>query len=220
MAKRKKKLTEIEILTFYMDHVSEHGSQPVSVHAFAKNHNFDKAIFYEFFTSFESLEQDIFKIFFNNTITVLQKSEDYPNFDARNKLLSFYYTFFEILTANRTYVLIALKNHKKSLKSLKKLAKLKEQFEFYINSLEIDSIDFGQEAIEKLQTNALKISAWIQLLTILKFWMEDTSESFEKTDIFIEKSINTSFDLIDTKALKSIIDLGKFIFKEKKHFKL
>ena len=55
---------------------------------------------------------------------------------------------------------------------------------------------------------------------MLKFWLEDTSESFEKTDVFIEKSINTSFDLLDTKALKSMLDLGKFIFKEKKHFKL
>ena len=29
--------------------------------------------------------------------------DEYLNFDARNKLLSFYYTFFEILTANRSY---------------------------------------------------------------------------------------------------------------------
>jgi hypothetical protein len=49
----------------------------------------------------------------------------------------------------------------------------------------------------------------------MKFWLEDTSSSFEKTDIFIEKSVNTSFDLLDIKPLKSIIDFGKFLFKEK-----
>ena len=49
----------------------------------------------------------------------------------------------------------------------------------------------------------------------MKFWMDDTSASFEKTDIFIEKSVNTSFDVLNVIPLKSIIDFGKFIFKEK-----
>jgi hypothetical protein len=50
--------------------------------------------------------------------------------------------------------------------------------------------------------------------------MKDSSTSFEKTDVFIEKSIHASFDLIDTKPIKSIIDLGKFLLKEKMGFKL
>ena len=49
----------------------------------------------------------------------------------------------------------------------------------------------------------------------IKFWIDDTSKAFEKTDVFIEKSVNTSFDLIDTTPLKSLIDFGKFIYKEK-----
>jgi hypothetical protein len=49
----------------------------------------------------------------------------------------------------------------------------------------------------------------------LKFWLDDTSPSFEKTDMFIEKSVNTSFDIINIQPLKSFIDFGKFIFKEK-----
>ena len=219
MAKRKK-ITATDILSLYMNYVSEKVSKPKSVHAFAKDHNFEKAIFYEYYASFEELEQDIFNIFYINTLDTLQKSDEYRTFEARNKLLSFYFTFFENLTVNRTFVLIALKSTTKSLKPLKKLSKLKESFQSYIDSLEIEKIDFNQDAIEKIQAKALKNAAWFQFLTILKFWLEDESISFEKTDIFIEKSINTSFDLIDTKVLKSILDLGKFMIKEKKHFKL
>jgi len=58
--------------------------------------------------------------------------------------------------------------------------------------------------------------AWIQFLFILKFWLEDTSKSFEKTDIIIEKSVNTVVDLLDTKPLESLLDLGKFLWKERK----
>ena len=203
-----------------MDDVTKNKKIPYSISAFVKAYNIEEDIFYGFYGSFKALEKEIFELFFTNTMKALTQDEGYNNFDARNKVISFYYTFFENLTANRAYVLIALKNDKKSLKPLKKLSKLKNRFESYITSLEIDRIDFNQEAIENFQNKALKKTAWIQLLTILKFWLEDTSESFEKTDVFIEKSINTSFDLLDTKALKSMLDLGKFIFKEKKHFKL
>jgi hypothetical protein len=48
----------------------------------------------------------------------------------------------------------------------------------------------------------------------MKFWMDDSSASFEKTDIFIEKSVNASFELMNIKPIQSLVDLGKFILKE------
>ena len=147
----------------------------------------------------------------------LEKSGDYDSFDARNKLLSFYYTFFENLTANRSYVVYALEGNKDKLKSLQSLTELKKSFSAYIESLNIETIDLKEERFEKLQNRGIKESAWFQLLVTLKFWLDDTSPAFEKTDIFIEKSVNASFDLIDTTPLKSIIDFGKFLFKEKIH---
>ena len=53
------------------------------------------------------------------------------------------------------------------------------------------------------------------MVICIKFWMDDDSAGLEKTDIFIEKSINTGFDLINVQPLKSVIDLGKFLFHEK-----
>jgi len=212
---KKKSISQSDIITFYMDYVLMHNHKPKSVYAFAKNNNFDESKFYEFFTSFEALEQSIFKVFFNNTHGALEKSDDYHSFDARNKLLSFYYTFFENLTANRSYVVHALKGNKNDMKSLKVLSHLKKSFNNYIEHLGINLIDVKQDQLQKIQNRGLKESAWFQLLVTMKFWLDDTSPSFEKTDIFIEKSVKASFDLIDTTPLKSIIDFGKFLFKEK-----
>jgi len=204
-------------MSMYMDYVLEHHEAPQSVYKFAKSNNFEEAKFYEFYGTFKALEDSIFKAFYENALSVLEKNEDYLNFDARNQLLSFYYTFFEILTANRSYVLLALKEHKDQLKSLTSLAELKKQFTNYIGMLDIETIDFKQDQLEKIQKRGIKETAWLQLLITLKFWMEDSSPAFEKTDIFIEKSVKASFDIIDTTPLKSIIDLGKFIYKEKMH---
>ncbi len=214
---KKKNITKNDIISWFMKYVLEHNEQPKSVFSFAKQNNFEEAVFYQFYGSFEAVEAGIFKAFFDNTHAVLEKSEDYASFDSRNKLLSFYYTFFENLTANRSYVVYALNGHKNQLKSMKALNELKKIFSEYIEGLEIQTIDFNEERLEKIQARGIKESAWFQLLVTLKFWLDDTSASFEKTDIFIEKSVKASFDLIDTTPFKSIIDFGKFIFKERIH---
>lgn len=214
---KKKNITQDDLISYYMDYVLTHNHKPNSVYAFAKDNNFEEQKFYEYFSSFEILEQSIFKIFFDHTLAVLEKSEDYQSFDARNQLLSFYFTFFEILTANRSYVVQALGSDKNQLKSLKTLSHLKKSFTNYIEHLDIKTIDLKEEKLEKLKNRGLKESAWFQLLVTLKFWLDDSSTSFEKTDVFIEKSVQASFDLIDTTPLKSLIDFGKFLYKEKIH---
>ena len=45
--------------------------------------------------------------------------------------------------------------------------------------------------------------------------MEDSFPGFEKTDILIEKSINTVFEVFNNTPLEQVFDLGKFLFKER-----
>ncbi|MEJ6792743.1 MAG: TetR family transcriptional regulator C-terminal domain-containing protein [Lacinutrix sp.] len=212
---KKKNITQNDILSFYMDYVLEHDQQPKSVYSFAKHNNFEETKFYEFFGTFDAVEKHVFKAFHDNTIATLHKSKDYPEFEPRDKLLSYYFTFFENLTANRSYVVYALNKHKSSLKSFKSLAALKASFTHYILELDIELIDIKEDRLDKIQNRGLQETAWLQLLLTMKFWIDDTSSSFEKTDIFIEKSVNTSFDVLNIAPLKSLIDFGKFIFKEK-----
>ena len=124
----KKTLTQDDIIKFYMDYVLEHNEEPASVYKFAKNNKFDEQVFYQHFASFESIKNEIFSVFFLNTLEVLEKSKDFQEFDARNQLLSFYFTFFENLTANRSYVLFALQNNKNKLEALKSLSDLRKHF--------------------------------------------------------------------------------------------
>ncbi len=212
---KKKNITPLFIISAYMDYILEHGEQPKNVYAFAKSNNFDEAKFYEFFSSFKSLEENIFTTFGTNTLEVLANSEEFATFDARNKLLSFYYTFFELITANRSYVVHGLTSDKNKMQSLKLLKGLKGVFTDFIESLDLKTLDLNQERLEKLQNRAINETAWIQFVMAMKFWLDDTSPSFDKTDQYIEKSVNASFDLIDNTPLKSIVDFGKFIFKEK-----
>ena len=212
---RKKKISKKDIYSFYMDYYLENGEAPKSVFKLSKHYNFDEAHFYEFFGNLKAIEKSIFESFFDQTIELLEKSDDYLNFDGRNKLLSFYYTFFEILTANRSFVLSILERDKNSARFLKTISSVKPGYLKFIKSLEIEKLDLKEARIEKFLDKSLEEGLWAQLILCLKFWMDDDSASLEKTDIYIEKSINTGFDLLNVQPLKSVLDLGKFLFHEK-----
>ena len=204
-----------DIISAYMQYVLEHNAPPKNVYAFAKANDFEEADFYNQFGSFEAVERAIFNAFFDKTMALLEDSKEYNSFDAQNKLLTFYYTFFELLKANRSYVVHALSHHKNKLKVFSTLGGLRQRFKKFVENIQIETIDLEQKELEELKQKGVFEFTWGQLLFILKFWLDDMSPGFEKTDILIEKSITTGFDLLDTKPLKSLIDLGKFLFKEK-----
>ncbi len=216
----KEKINEIQIVTKFIDTLLKTGKPPKSIYVFSKELAIEESEFYTYFSSFEHLEERIFTLFFENAMAVLEKNEDFGEYDSKNKILSLYFTYIEILTANRSYVLLAFKGATNSLQYGKKLKGLKKEFGNFTKTLVIDKIDIGQETIEKIQDKGIQEGFWLQFLMIIKYWIEDTSSSFEKTDLFIEKSVLASFDVLETKPAKSIMDLGKFLLKEKMNFKM
>lgn len=212
---RKKNVNKQSITEMYMDYYLNNNEAPKSVFQFAQLNNFSEKDFYNYFGTFTAIEQYVFVSFFDQSKALLEKSEEYHSFDARNKLLSFYFTFFELLSANRSFVLMLLKDDHKPWNTMATLSPLKKEYTKFIKDLNIETLELKEERLEKFQGKSIEQSSWMQLLITLKFWVNDTSPAFEKTDVFIEKSINTGFDLLDVKPLKSIIDLGKFIFHEK-----
>lgn len=215
MNAKKKILSKEDIVSTYMNQVLEKGEKPKSVYHFAKENDFTEAEFYTFFGTLEGLEKEIFKLFFTNTIDLLHKNTDYREYNMKNKMLSFYFTFFEVLTANRSYVLQSLKLDRNPLKNLVQLTLLRDSFKEYVSEILTDDYRIEQEKLQKFQEKGIQESAWPQLMLTIKFWMDDASVAFEKTDIFIEKSVNASFELMNVAPMNHLIDLGKFLFKEK-----
>jgi hypothetical protein len=215
MAPKKVILTKDMIVSMFMNYTLEHQEKPKSVYQFAKLNGFTEAEFYPFFGTMESVEKEIFNLFLEKTIELLQKDKDYDTYDMKTKMLSFYFTFFELLAANRSYVVMSLKEHQNQLKNLMQLSHLRNGFKDFVSGIISDEYRIKQEKLQKIQEKAIQETSWIQLLMTLKFWLEDASPAFEKTDIFIEKSVKATFELMNITPIDSLIDFGKFIFKEK-----
>ncbi|MEP2937082.1 MAG: TetR family transcriptional regulator C-terminal domain-containing protein [Gilvibacter sp.] len=209
------KTTAQDIIATYMDYVLEHEHEPKSIYKFCKHQNIQEPEFYAHFGSFDTLKQQVWQQFFTHTIQLLEKSKDYEASPAKEKMLSFYYTFFELLTANRSYVLFTLEDKKNIMKSLQELKGLRQHIKEFAKDLIEHNNENKSLKITKHPVSVFSEGAWVQTLFILKYWMEDSSPEFEKTDVVIEKSVRVVFDVFDTTPLESLIDFGKFLWKEK-----
>jgi len=215
MATKKKKLTAETISDSYIEFVLTNGKMPNSVYEFAKSNGFEEIEFYQFFASFNQIEQDFFKQMCDYTISMIQKSDNYETYDAKQKLSVFYFTFFEVATANRSFVNYLLVQEKNKLKSLSKLKSLRSSYLEFVKSILENPIKSDIKKFNKVQNKVLVEGAWAQFLSILKYWLDDTSPNFEKTDVFIEKSVKASFDVLYNIPFESVLDFGKFLWKEK-----
>lgn len=209
------KISRQEIISMYMESVLTNERTPRSVFKFCRENKITEGEFYSFFGSIEGLQKEIWNSFYEQTIHLINTDPSYENFGNREKILTFYYTFFEILTLNRSYVLFVLKEHRDVMKNLSQLKGLRtniKEFSSDLIHLENESKNFK---ILKRSPMVFSEGAWLQTLFLLKYWMDDNSAGFENTDIAIEKSVRAIFDLFDNSPLESVLDFGKFLWKEK-----
>ncbi|WP_340065379.1 TetR family transcriptional regulator C-terminal domain-containing protein [Ascidiimonas aurantiaca] len=213
--KKEKEIKDFDILTAYMEYVLEHDKEPVSVYRFCKDVKIDEKQFYMHFGSFDALKKRVWTTFFENTIQLLEKDSGFMSSSGRDKMLAFFFTFFELLTLNRSYVLFTLKSHQRIPDNLNQLKPLRQHFKDFTKDISESENEEKTLKILKKPTRLFSEGAWLHFMFLLKFWMDDDSPGFEKTDVAIEKSVNTVFDVLDNTPLDSVLDFGKFIWKEK-----
>jgi len=213
--KKSVKMTTEKWISSYMEYVLEHETVPKSVYKFAKENKSNEEEFYKSFGSLEAIQKEIWEQFYIKSVTLMQAAPEVDSFSNREKMLTFFYTFFEMLTANRSYVLFILNRNESTLKNLEQLKGLRKNVKNFAKDLIAEDND--AKNIKLLQKNETVFSegAWLQMMFLLKFWMDDNSPQFEKTDVAIEKSVNTIFDVFDNTPLERVLDFGKFLFKEK-----
>lgn len=209
-------ITEEKIFELYGDYILNHGERPKNIYRFAKDNEFEEKDFYYYFSSFEQIEKSMLVNLFNKSVELATEVNSSDEITSKEKLLNVYFIFFENMTMNRSLVLMILGNNK--LHSAKMSNQLKETHRQFIRTLGFNDWEMIQKAkddVKNFHQKAREEALWLHLVSAIEFWKKDTSPSFEKTDIFIEKTIDTGFELMDNEPLRKVVDLGKFLFKEK-----
>ncbi|NMM49060.1 TetR family transcriptional regulator C-terminal domain-containing protein [Marinigracilibium pacificum] len=205
--------TEQRIKSNYINHLLTEPENLRSVLAFCKKLKIKEEEFYEHYSSFESLEADIWQGFFNETIKSLGKEEEYELYPVRDKMLFFYYTLFEVLKKNRSYILFRKDAFEKPQRPPQYLKEFYSSFKTYVNELIDEGVE-GGEVFKFPLKEQLKNPFLVQLIFLINFWIKDNSKDFEKTDEAIEKSVRLSFELISGGVFDAALDFGKFMVRQ------
>ena len=197
----------------YIDFVLTEGEQPKSVYVFAKKNKMPEEEFYKFFASFDAIEQNIWTDLVVKTIAEIKTQEVWPQYSSREKALSFFYSFFELLKGSRSFVIYSVRRQPKTFATPVIFQGIKDVFESFCKDLITEGIESNELSERKFFSNRYKDALWVQLVFVLHFWINDNSAGFEKTDEAIEKGINVTFDLFQRSPIDNLIEYGRFLAK-------
>ncbi|WP_424963996.1 hypothetical protein [Ekhidna sp.] len=208
----KKTVTKSSIQKGYVDYLLEEGKKPDSVRIFTKFLKISDEDFYKHFGSLKTIENSIWEGYYSQTMKVVMNDPDFEEMDAREKHLSFLYTFLEVIKPDRSYILFRLEDKKphELPQELKQTQKIITQSDIAWAK----TFEFLPDKAQDATQTAYKKVLWSHTIATLFFWVKDDSANGADTDVFIEKSTRTAFDIGELPALDSIIDLSKFFLQK------
>ncbi len=209
-----------QIRKSYIDYVLTNGQEPKSVYNFAKKLKITEAVFYKSFSSFASIEKSVWEDLTQKTFVKIKEQPVWAKYTGREKVLSFFYSYIEMLKTQRSFIIYTLNKHPKRLSTPEILSGVKEMFQEFAEETINEGLDKGELTDRKFFSKRYKDALWIQFGFIINFWVDDDSPAFEKTDEAIEKGINVTFDLFQRSPIDNLFEYGKFLtrngkFKEK-----
>lgn len=199
------------IKSAYFDFLKTENERPKNMYLFAQKINLSEPDIYKEFASFEAIEATLFTDYFNQTVAGIEIDRKTDN---KAYLSEFYHAFFNLLTENRTLVKLILHGNQNQLQALKTLRQLRKSYLELIASINLQTVFTSHENISEFIDKSVAEISWTQLLFTLKFWLKDESANFTKTHEWIDKSMKTGFDILNTSPIDGLMNLGKFFFSE------
>ncbi len=205
---------ETRLQETYIDHVLTHGEDPSSVYAFCKGLGVSEGEFYDHYASFTALRAAIWRDVFDATVERAQTQEVWANYNVREKALAFFFTLTEELKKRRSFVAYTFQETARG-EVPPEVAKLREPFDAFFEPLLSEAIAKSEVVDRRPFRSRYVEPLWRQFTFIVRFWLDDLSNGFERTDEAIEKGINLVFDFLGRSPFDSLVDYGRFLYRNR-----
>ncbi|OWY19553.1 hypothetical protein C7N43_12405 [Sphingobacteriales bacterium UPWRP_1] len=209
-------MTASEVKQNYQNYAVKHPGQHHTLYRFAHTMGIAAETIQAHFTTATAIEQSIWSDFFDQTLEQLDANGDvYQNYSAREKMLAFFYTLEEVLKQHDNFILATYPNGWLSFGQPDCLELFKTKFKAFANQLITQGLDTQEIEWRAVLTGRYADIIWLEVPAIIRFWMNDHSDNYEKTDSLIEKTVNFTFDMMGRTVFDSGTELLKFLFVER-----
>lgn len=201
--------TRDKIIDCVIARLKEHGQPHPTAYALCRELNISEKDFYAEFPSIEAVEAAHWRNVMDHNILQAERTPEWSSYNAQQRLLAFYYTYFDDALCHRT-LLLARARELTPLRQPVFFAGASERFLQFARAILKQAVADKQIADRGRLNDLYPQALLLQFRSVLDFYLRDTSQGFEKTDALIEKSTRLIFDLMQTSALESAIDLARW----------
>ncbi|MGD1846691.1 MAG: hypothetical protein ACFB10_14985 [Salibacteraceae bacterium] len=211
MAKKKKAFDKLQWIAAYKSFVLEKGELPATVRELAEMAGQTFPDFKKQFTDLRQLETAVIALYFKEANDLLMADEKFEEYSNKEKQLAFLYVMIEKAGADEVF-----------LQEFQRLKKTDRGFAVrlmrFLNRQELSwaELSWGASTAERVGINPKQAALIQHALSTLMFFLKDYSEEKQATDAYIEKTTDVLYRLTDTSTVRSMVDLGKFLFSRRK----
>lgn len=193
---------EARIIDLYKQLVVEDKIKGMSVYSFCKALDISEADFYKYFASLEAVGRKVWTTYADEVIAALRGSETYQNYTAREKILAYFFTFFEIAVKDRSFI-------SKTYISFSLLRGYQRKFRSHMAEVIQEGViadEIQSRHLENLYLDVLWGLHW----GLIQFWLSDESEGFQDTEKAIETYLRIPLELMGQNVLDSAYEAIRF----------
>ncbi|MCS7162140.1 MAG: TetR family transcriptional regulator C-terminal domain-containing protein [Bacteroidia bacterium] len=203
MATKTKEVSlENRIVDLYKQLVVEDKIQRMNVFSFCKMLDISEADFYKHFASLDAIGRKIWTAYADEVINILKNSESYTNYSAREKILAYFFTFFDNVIKDRSFIA-------KTYTQFTLLRGYQRKFRSHMAEVIQEGViaeEIRSRHLENLYLDVLWGVHW----ALIRFWLNDESEGFEDTEKAIETYLRLPLELMGQNILDSAYEVLRF----------
>ena len=201
------------ILDNYIAQLQKTGKAHISVHSLCLDLKIGEKEFYCEFPSLSAVEKHFWKEWIDRIIDAVSSGKEWGAFSAKEQYLAFLFAFAGEALEHRSLLEQRFANLT-LLCSPDTLDGLKSSFKDFASGIIARGMESGEIAHRGPLGNVYPEVLYIHWRSVLEYFLKDESTRFERTDAFIEKTVELAFDLLRTQAVDSAADLIRFLLPQ------
>ena len=202
-----------KIIRAAVEAIIEKGYKSATMRCIAKSAGLGEATIYNYFPTKESILYAYYLEHFENCIEQLLSIEDFNKYAFQEQLQTFFEFSLELLLPDREFVGKSFKVIFFSMShNIKHLKPIRTQFINIVDDIFQAAIEVGEIPDQVFQEIIYQLF-FDYYVGIVTYWLNDTSEQFKDTTLFLDKSMDLTCTVLKTNLFNKCSDLAVFLFK-------
>jgi AcrR family transcriptional regulator len=205
--------TRKKIISASVEIMIEKGLKNATMREIAKKAEIGDTTIYNYFPTKESIIYGYYQDQIEAVIERLKTVEGFSEFNLQEQLQSFFETNLEVFLPDREFIHETFNVVFFSIgQSYSRLKPIRTLFYDVVDDIFLAAIEVG-EIPEQVFGEIVYQLFWDYYIGLVTYWLNDQSDQFTDTSLFIDKSLDLAVAFLKAGILNKLFNMASFLFK-------